>query len=132
MSEESFSFSFVSGDRTYRFDVPSDASELQVTEFRNSNGVVACNSFAIPAKALHLFQEAFEKGAAWMDRNPQDTRISVVKKEHQRAYERWSPEEDARLTSEFRSGVAVAELAELFQRQPSAIRSRLAKLGLEG
>lgn len=53
-----------------------------------------------------------------------------VRERHPRAYERWSSEEDNRLRSEFGRGRSVKELARLFRRQPSAIRSRLNKLGL--
>jgi hypothetical protein len=52
------------------------------------------------------------------------------KKAYPRAYDRWSDEEDDQLREEFAQGFSRRELAELHQRQTSAIRSRLERLGL--
>ena len=59
-----------------------------------------------------------------------EQRMAEIRQSHPRAYEKWSPEEDAKLTSLFRSGLGIRELAQAHERQPSAIRSRLAKLNL--
>lgn len=56
--------------------------------------------------------------------------IEEIQKQYSRAYEKWTEEEQEELKSEFKKGRSVLKLAELFQRQPSAIRSRLSKLGL--
>lgn len=57
-------------------------------------------------------------------------RMAVIKRKHPRAYEKWSDEEDDELRSLFKRGVGSSEAAEHFGRQPSAISSRLNKLGL--
>jgi DNA-binding NarL/FixJ family response regulator len=57
-------------------------------------------------------------------------RMVEIRQAHPRAYEKWSDQEDARLTDFFRSGISAKEIAKTLQRQPSAIRSRLAKLNL--
>ncbi len=54
-----------------------------------------------------------------------------IRQRHPRAYEKWSAEEDERLRAQYGQGRDVSELAELFGRQPSGIRARLIKLGLE-
>ena len=54
-----------------------------------------------------------------------------IRQRHPRAYEKWSAEEDERLRAQYGQGRDVSELAELFGRQLSGIRSRLIKLGLE-
>ncbi len=59
-----------------------------------------------------------------------DGSIEEVPREHARAYEKWSVEEDEELHRKHAMGSNVSELAEHFGRQPSAIRSRLKKLGL--
>lgn len=46
-----------------------------------------------------------------------------------RAYERWTEEDDKVLQQEFSNGASIQDLSELFQRRPSAIRSRLRRLG---
>ncbi len=57
-------------------------------------------------------------------------KLSEVRKSHPRAYERWTPEEDSQLTEMFNSGTETRRIVGELQRQPSAIRSRLMKLGL--
>ena len=49
---------------------------------------------------------------------------------HPRAYHRWTEEEDDELRTELESGDDVKTIARSHQRQPSGIRSRIAKLGL--
>ncbi len=56
--------------------------------------------------------------------------MDKIKHEHPRAYERWTDEEDARLSAMHERGQTLAEMAQQLERQPSAIRSRLAKLAL--
>ncbi|WP_159056384.1 hypothetical protein [Streptomyces sp. DSM 15324] len=58
--------------------------------------------------------------------------VDEVRKQYPKAYERWTPEDDQLLLRLHTSGSGVDELAERFARQPNAIRSRLAKLGMEG
>ena len=56
--------------------------------------------------------------------------VEEKRQEHPRAYEKWSPEDDARLKEMYAAGHGVAELAKHFERNSGAIRSRLKKLGL--
>lgn len=60
-----------------------------------------------------------------------DERMAEIKQIHSRAYECWTDEEDEELAGMCRDRNTVAEIAEHLGRQPSAIRSRLKKLGLE-
>ncbi len=53
-----------------------------------------------------------------------------IRQKYPRAYIKWSREEDEKLKDEYASGQQIGELAKKFQRQSSAIRSRLQKLGL--
>ena len=57
-------------------------------------------------------------------------RLLEIRKSYPRAYEKWAPEEEARLTELFEAGTQTNHIAAELQRQPSAIRSRLGKLGL--
>lgn len=77
--------------------------------------------------------------AVWLDEklgNASETRPSGIsamekaKQKHPRAYAPWTEAEDAELKTMHAAGKSAAEMAEHFQRQPSAIRSRLGKLGL--
>lgn len=55
---------------------------------------------------------------------------SHVAQEYPQAYRRWTAEEDAQLAREVAEGRTVAEIAELHQRRPGGISSRIHKLGL--
>jgi hypothetical protein len=77
--------------------------------------------------------------AVWLDEklgNAAETRPSGIsamekaKQKHPRAYAPWTEAEDAELKTMHAAGRSAAEMAEHFQRQPSAIRSRLGKMGI--
>lgn len=56
--------------------------------------------------------------------------LENIRRQYPRAYENWTDNEDMRLKVEYSKGLNIQLLSERFQRQPSAIRSRLQKLGL--
>jgi len=56
--------------------------------------------------------------------------VEEIRHDHPRAYEKWSTEEDGRLSELCRSGKSVREIAKSLHRQEGSIRSRLAKLNL--
>ena len=58
--------------------------------------------------------------------------ITQIRSKHPRAYEKWDTQEDRSLTELFRKGHKINQLAEILQRQPGAIGSRLKQLGLIG
>jgi hypothetical protein len=57
--------------------------------------------------------------------------MHLAKQKHPRAYAAWSEKEDADLRSMHAAGKSKSDIARQFQRQPSAIESRLRKLGLK-
>lgn len=59
--------------------------------------------------------------------SPSDERLQAIKQQHP-AYEKWTPEEDEELLSLHAAATPLSRLAIHFQRQSSAVRSRLAKL----
>jgi hypothetical protein len=58
------------------------------------------------------------------------TQNEKIRQKYPRAYVKWSQDEDENLKKEYASCQQIGELAQRFQRQPGAIRSRLQKLGL--
>jgi hypothetical protein len=58
--------------------------------------------------------------------------VAEARQMHRSAYTHWTEEDEARLAAEFAAGRTVEELADLFGRKPSAIESRLRRLGLLG
>lgn len=61
---------------------------------------------------------------------PKAYTVTQVRRQHPKAYMKWTEEEDRRLRSEYAQGKTIIELARIFQRKPGAIRARLRKLGL--
>jgi very-short-patch-repair endonuclease len=59
-----------------------------------------------------------------------NAQIEAIRRIHARAYLPWSADEDARLKAAFKQGATQEKLSAKFERQPSAIASRLKKLGL--
>jgi uncharacterized protein YciW len=74
--------------------------------------------------------EALDVAKAERGGKSYDERMKEIRQAHPRAYEKWSAEEDDRLSQLSQSRKPVSEIANVLQRQPSAIRSRLAKLSL--
>ena len=56
--------------------------------------------------------------------------VDTVRTQYPNAYRPWTAEEDADITRRFKVGEKTQATAQALGRQPSAIRSRLAKLGL--
>jgi hypothetical protein len=54
--------------------------------------------------------------------------IGAIREVHRKAYDRWTPQLDARLVAAYLAGRSVDELAADFERQPSAIQRRLERL----
>jgi hypothetical protein len=89
--------------------------------------IVDCN----PELNYHDIFAAAEEALRLNDTHSDyEARMASIKHEYPRAYERWTQDEDRRLAAMFARGVQIDELAAQLQRQPSAIRSRLEKLGL--
>ncbi|MGW1997453.1 helix-turn-helix domain-containing protein [Embleya sp. NPDC001921] len=56
--------------------------------------------------------------------------VEEIRKRHGNAYQRWTPEDEQLLLELHAAGHGIDELARRFDRQPSAIRARLGKLGV--
>ena len=54
--------------------------------------------------------------------------VDEVRKEHPRAYEKWSEQEDSKLLKLLKQGKSIDELCPIFQRGKGAIKSRIRKL----
>ena len=80
--------------------------------------------FAAAAEALRVAETTADKSY--------NDRMTEIRQDHPRAYEKWSDEEDIRLRNLFLANRPVKEIALALQRQSSAIRSRLQKLNLAG
>ena len=57
--------------------------------------------------------------------------LRKIRQQYPRAYEKWVDEEDSYLKCKYSEGLSIQELAEILHRKPSAIYSRLQRLGLD-
>ena len=74
---------------------------------------------------FHAAEEALRLNETQPDYH---NRLAEIKSRYPKAYEPWTPADDAELIAMHQQGKLIPEMAAQFQRQPSAIRSRLAKL----
>lgn len=79
---------------------------------------------------LDIFAAAEEALRANESPTTYQERLEAIKRKYPRAYEPWTTDDDAALAEMSRRNQSVTEMSARFKRQPSAIRSRLAKLGL--
>ncbi|MCG2767235.1 MAG: hypothetical protein L6435_02480 [Anaerolineae bacterium] len=73
-------------------------------------------------------REALEVASA--EASDYHERLSDIRREHPRAYEKWSTEEEQRLEQMVAAGQSTRDIASDLGRQPSAIQSRIKRLGL--
>lgn len=57
-------------------------------------------------------------------------RIDEIKDQYKKAYQKWNPQEENLLRLLFNDKLSIEDISSRLQRQPSAIRGRLIKLGL--
>ena len=100
-----------------------DRTPVLVTKERLSND--AKNYFE--KNGVLVYQ--FERDRDTMPSSRRDS-LNGIRQDYPMAYAAWSAEEDTRLRTAYSQGKTIPELAQLFQRQPGGIRSRLVKLGL--
>lgn len=75
-------------------------------------------------------KEALALSARLQPKSARPIRMAEVKAKHARAYAAWSEDEEAQLRQFLEEGWTVARIAGTLQRQRSAIRSRMLRLGL--
>lgn len=130
--KELFTEKVVAGSRTYFFDTKEakDGTKyLVISESRQGSSSYEHSRVMVFEEHLEAFVEGFNKTLHFLDVETKAYKVDDVRQTYPKAYERWSHDEDEQLKVKHQAGVSVSELAIYFQRQPSAIRSRLAKLG---
>jgi DNA-binding NarL/FixJ family response regulator len=79
---------------------------------------------------LDIFRAAEEALELLVPPAPKDDHLAAVRQKHPRAYEPWLEDEESSLVRLYKEGLSTATIADRLQRQPSAIESRLRRLGL--
>jgi|Deesub1362A_J573_1020465.scaffolds.fasta_scaffold25892_1 DNA-directed RNA polymerase specialized sigma24 family protein len=136
-SKEIFSESIKAGRRVYFIDVKEShegVKYLVISESRSSQEAWEHSRVMIFQEHIPSFARALKKALETLDITfPEVTTYSQAKirRRYPKAYMRWTREEEAILSEGFFQGKSVEELANILERKPGAIRSRLRKLGLQ-
>jgi hypothetical protein len=132
--DELFSTRVAAESRTHFVDVQraaNGAKYLKISESRQGEEKEHEHQrVMVFEENIVAFIHAITEAMPFMRPDAPPGRLSKLREKHARAYAKWTSEEDARLRAEFTNGTNRAELAAIFDRQPSAIKSRLQKLGL--
>ena len=111
----------------FRFQPPEEKGTLRPIFERFQEkyhyGILRC------VRAGMLISENAERGLPFDKGKSYD--IEDIRKVFPKAYAKWEEADDRSLKREYLKGKSVDELAEMLQRNPGAIRSRLKKWGLE-
>jgi hypothetical protein len=135
--KELFSEKVSAGSRTYFFNVKGSADGkkyLVINESRRDVGRKSYEHRRVMVFEEHVlaFHKGLKKALEFMKPGNKPKRYDVeqIRRRYPKAYVKWTEDEDMQLKNEYTHGKAISELAVTFQRQPSAIRSRLEKLRL--
>jgi hypothetical protein len=136
--KELFSEKVSAGVRTYFFDIreTKDGSQyLVISESKKTDQGYEHMRVMVFEEHAMAFAKGLENALSHLGEELEPERqahkLDDIRKNHPRAYEKWAPEEDARLKSLHGLKKSIPEIAALLHRQPGAIRSRLEKLGLK-
>lgn len=126
------------------FDIKEDGNEhfLKITQSKSMrDGEFRREKIFITEQELPRFKEIIEQAIGYWNppkktkdvpSQPQKKAYTWEEKREQygNAYLPWEKEADDLLKKWYGEGKTISELSEMFERQPSAIRSRLRKLGV--
>ena len=87
--------------------------------------------FSAAEQGARAIEVAARPGPLTNGRGLSESEIQRIREEHPRAYLPWEAGEDAELAALCDEGWPVQRIAEHLERQPGAIRSRMAKLKLD-
>jgi hypothetical protein len=99
-----------------------------IAEGRSFDQILAGNPSLTYHDIFYAAGEALEIAEQSDGGSTYEQRLAEIRQKHPRAYDKWSEEEDGRLAQLHQQGNSVEQIATSFQRQPTAIRSRLRKL----
>jgi hypothetical protein len=133
---ELFSQKVRAGIRTYFFDVKQSKENslyLVISESKPVSGEFQHHRVMIFEEDFEAFIEGIDKTIDFIRKNQKQKSFNLekIRQQYPKAYTKWSSEDDELLQNKYDEGISIAELSQFFQRQPSAIRSRLEKLAVK-
>lgn len=124
-----FSIKIASGSRTYCFDVKTSVEGTKYLVIKELRDKVKRGQVMIFKEHIQAFRKGFRKAMRFIKKSKTKTYdVEQLRHEYPKAYAAWTQEEDNRLRSLHAQDKSTKELVGIFQRKPSAIRSRLKKL----
>ncbi len=116
---------------SYRFEVREDddgVRHLRFSELDSAGLVIA--EIIVPKRVLQDFHEAYYVATRCFDPQPRAYQVDEIRRQHPRAFKRWTPAEDQQLMRLYRQGTGVDDLVRVLQRTILAILHRLYHLEL--
>jgi len=131
--KELFSQKVRAGLRTYFIDIRQSKENslyLVISESKPVSGEFQHHRVMIFEEDFEAFIEGIDKAIDFIGKsqNQKSFNLEKIQQQFPKAYTKWSSEDDELLQNKYDEGISVAELSQIFQRQPGAIRSRLEKL----
>ncbi len=130
-NRELFTQRVIAGRRTYFFDVRQSKENkryLVISESQEGDSGYVHHRVMVFEEHIQEFAEAFKSVLRFLQGKSHS--VEAIRQKYPNAYKPWQPADDEQLQTQYRQGKSIRELAEHFGRQPSAIRSRLTKMGL--
>lgn len=131
---ELFSISVAAGSRTYFFDVKESVNGnkyLKISESRKDpEGEFEHSRVMVYEEHIEQFLDGLRQAVGFMIEGGRAYSVERIRGQYPNAYARWNDDEDRFLGEAYAQGQTIAELAVQLGRQPTAIESRLRKLGL--
>lgn len=124
-----FSIEIAAGSRTYCFDVKTSVDGTEYLVIKELRDGVKEGQIMIFKEHIQAFRKGLRKAVRFIKKSRSKTyTVEQLRHEYPKAYATWTQEEDDRLRNLYAQNKPIKELADIFQRKPSAIRSRLKKL----
>lgn len=121
------------GSRTYCFDVKTSVDDTKYLVIRELKGETKKGQVMIFKEHIQAFRQGFRKAVRLMKKSkPKTYDVEQLRHIYPKAYVGWTKEEGNKLRTLYAQNKTIKELGGIFQRKPSAIRSRLRKLNKLG
>jgi ATP-dependent DNA helicase PIF1 len=112
--------------------------EVYKNQLSNEELKTLCTNFKMNQQELESYRKGFDEGYSGVCKSKPkkfkskkwQAKIGQIRQAYPKAYLAWSAAEDSNLKKLFSEGRRIQELSKTFERQPTAISSRLRKLGL--
>ena len=126
-----FSKKFPAGPRTYCFEVKVSVDGISYLVIKELRTGFKDNQVMVFKEHLQGFYKGLVQADKFLNKpGLKKSKFDEVRAIYPKAYSSWKNEDDQKLKDLYIRGVTTKQMVIVFQRQPSAIRSRIRKLGL--